>query len=182
MAKILIAVIGCEKYTDRAQACRDTWADTSLCDVMFFTGPVLGVGDTYEDLPAKTQAACRWALDHGYDWMFKADDDTYIWVERLLSSGFEEHHYSGFGGGKVPPPEEYASGGAGYWLDRSALEVVANALLTNDTCEDRWVGRVLYDAGMSLFINRRYAHGRFNEMNLITLHPCTPDVMRKLHA
>ena len=36
----------------------------------------LGVGDAYEDLPAKVIAAVRWAKDAEYDYVYKVDTDA----------------------------------------------------------------------------------------------------------
>src|SRR3990172_12833817 len=55
----------------------------------------LDVPDDYNGLVLKSQAIRRWALDQGYDFVFKADRDTYIAPVRLLKSGFEKHDYVG---------------------------------------------------------------------------------------
>jgi hypothetical protein len=65
---------------------------------------------------------CRWALDNDYTHLFKCDDDTFIHVDRLLTSGFEQHKYSGYTTGRT-----WAQGGAGHWLDRECMELVASS-------------------------------------------------------
>jgi hypothetical protein len=174
--KVLIAVPSCEADRELVSACKATWAESvnNLCDIVFFTGEVLGVPDNYEDLPIKVQAICKWALLRNYDFMLKVDSDTYVWLDRILASGFEQHDYSGWTGGKAAAKDEYASGGAGYWLSKRAMQIVAEASLTSDTCEDRWVGRVLYDAGIIVHRNVHHAHGRHEEVTpeLLTMHPC----------
>jgi hypothetical protein len=174
--KVLIAVPSCEADRELVSACKATWADSvnNPCDIVFFTGEILGVPDSYEDLPIKVQAICKWALDRNYDFMLKVDSDTFVWVDRILGSGFEQHEYSGYCNPKVAAKDNYASGGAGYWLSKRAMQIVAEASLTSDTCEDRWVGRVLYDAGIIVHRNVNHAHGRHEEVTpeLLTMHPC----------
>ncbi|RKP14431.1 hypothetical protein BJ684DRAFT_19169 [Piptocephalis cylindrospora] len=87
--------------TDRGQAVADTWAATAAdlgVDVYFTshtdTFPDLGVlsipvEDTdYDHIYQKVYAAFSWLGarldDRGYDWVMKADDDTYVDVVRLL--------------------------------------------------------------------------------------------------
>lgn len=47
--------------------------------------------------------------------------------------------------GEYPAP--YASGFS-YWLSRRAMLIIANASLTKDTSEDRWVGNTLAKVGI----------------------------------
>ena len=173
--KLLIAIPTCEEDKALEDACRATWAKKrDDVDIVFFDGETLGVADEYEQLPIKVQAICRWAVEHDYDFMLKVDSDTFVWVDRILASGFEQHDYSGWTGGKAAAKDEYCSGGAGYFLSRRAMEVIAEAQLPADTCEDRVVGRLLYDAGIKLHRNVNHAHGRHEEITpeLLTMHPC----------
>jgi hypothetical protein len=143
--KLLIAVATCEKpkFVEKADAQKATWARLRPdVDIRFFTGPTLGVDDSYPGLPAKVRAIFRWALERDYSHVFKTDDDTWLNVDALLA-GVPTSHYHGCvrdGNGGYPAP--YPSG-FGYWLDRVAMEVIANAELTQDTMEDRWVGNTL---------------------------------------
>jgi len=180
--KILIAIPTCKADGELEDACRKTWAsqshvrtDNITADIVFFDGETLGVGDSYEELPIKVQAICKWALEKVYDFLFKCDSDTYVWLDRLLASGFERHNYSGYTNPNFPDSENYCSGGAGYWLSAKAMEVIAGATLPADTCEDRVVGRLLYDAGIKLHRNPLHAHGRHEEAKerkVLTMHPC----------
>lgn len=128
-------------------------------DVQIFDGERLKVADDYVHLPSKTKALCKWALDHGYTNMLKVDDDAYIWVDLFKDVLFD---YAGI---KVPPndgghshygipdypkghfPYAYASGGS-YWLSAKSMRIIADAPLTDDWAEDRWVGNTL--AGHSI--------------------------------
>jgi len=205
--KVLVAVLSCAKHLNRNTACLETWASNaylapapergifaalplpfgkngSHVSLGLFTGKDLETGDEYVDLPAKIKSLCDFAIDDDFDWLFKCDSDTFVWLDRLLASGFEQFDYIGWAGGVVEPAQEYASGGAGYWLSRKAFEIVAKAPLTSDTCEDRWVGRVLFDAGIIVHRDVRYAHGRHDEIatnkELLTMHPCSPAMMYKI--
>lgn len=53
------------------------------------------VPDDYHNCSWKTREGCRWALENGYDYIFKCDIDTYLFTDRLLKSGFEKRDYVG---------------------------------------------------------------------------------------
>lgn len=132
--EVLIAVKSCEKHWDRCSAIRDTWWTEQ---VMFFTGNMLNVHDSYEALPAKTQAICRWAVARGHLWAYLCDTDTYVHVPRLKAlplTDYMGYHLEG---------KDYASGGAGYILSRKAMEIIAKADIKDFTAEDEMVGKVL---------------------------------------
>jgi len=103
--------------------------------------------DGYAYLGAKRRESCRYALAHGYDYLFCCSIDVYARVERLLSSGFEKSDYSGKACGWPGDvgdfyiPEDYCFGGA-YWLSRKAMKIIADAPITY-WCEDWWVGLAL---------------------------------------
>jgi len=109
----------------------------------------LDVEDSYERLPEKVQAIFRYAVDAGFDYVFKTDDDTFINPNVLLDDcEVFPHHYVG----NVRPatggyPAPYASGYA-YWLSRAAMQVIVESPITLDPNEDRWVGNSLLKAGI----------------------------------
>ena len=196
--KILIAVPTCEETAARRKACEETWASTKLAEVRFFTSEDLGVPITAESSRLKTDELgfvnrpgqalsvrqtylCRWALERNYDFVFKCDDDTYVWVDRLLHSGFANHDYSGYAQDWHNPP--FASGGAGYWLSRKAMLVIANATRWMDP-EDVWVATTLHSARIFLHGDVRY---RWNlppiiTNDLISVHYVKdPALMHKIH-
>lgn len=121
--------------------------------------------DEYADVPAKNQAARKWALDHQYDYMFHACVDTWIHVPRLLSSEYGNNPCTGFLYGGNP------SGGLGYWLSAKA----AHALLLAPPApvpEDVWVGHSLRDAGLALTHDPRYSSPKNDPIppDMITMH------------
>ncbi len=113
----------------------------------------LDVPDDYNGLPFKTRESLRWALDHNFDFVFRAFVDTCINPHRLRTSGFARHHYFGcFPGGYEPGPDAqghyaYASGGPGYFTDRKAMEAII-AAEPDHWAEDLWIGDVLGRAGI----------------------------------
>ena len=167
--KILIAAPTCQEQADRHQACLRTWASTALCDVRFYTSEEMGVPPEAcmcgtdelglfvrlgQNLSYRLREMCKWALAQGYDYMFKCDLDTYVWVDRLLASGFEQWDYYGFSQDWHVPT--FASGGAGYWMSRRAMGVLASQAVADMALDDVWVGIMMHDAGIVLRHDARY--------------------------
>lgn len=101
----------------------------------------LPVRDDWEALPEKCQQMFMWALDHDYDYVFKTDTDTFIHPDRLMSSGFENHDYTGLVGSMVLRGKmgDCCGGGAGYWLSRKAMICyISNYDATNTFKEGGW--------------------------------------------
>lgn len=168
--KPLIAIIACHRFPLRRIAQHKTWIqDIKGMDYKFFLGRptngqtptddevFLDVDDSYEALPRKVQAAAKWALDNGYQHMFKVDDDVYVFPDRLLKSGYDKHDFIGsYRGPSGEYPSGYPSGGPGYWLSARAMKVVADSKPNGDWAEDRFVGNVLHAAGISCHNDHRY--------------------------
>ena len=141
---------------NRIQALRDTWLKDvekfkSHVDYKFFYGEphdrepledeifLKGVPDDYEHLPHKTIAICRYAKEHGYDMLFKCDDDTAVYVDRIIHEALSGHwDYAGYLNGKV------ATGGTGYWLSKRAINIIADKATPNHWAEDVTVSKVLF--------------------------------------
>lgn len=144
--KLFLAIVSCWKHREMNQAARDTWLQTCSVDYRFVLGQgdgtpeddelVLPVSDTYADLTQKAIATIQYALDSGYDYMLHVGRDTYVKVPRVLEAGLEKFDYAGNCGcqgemGYCPlecfdaeRPFHYASGGAGSWLSRKAMELI----------------------------------------------------------
>lgn len=111
--------------------------------------------DGYMYLGHKTLHSHKWALDNGYDFVFQCFPDTFVDIDKLMTSGFENYDYVGIGLGGHE--KSFASGGSGYWTSRKAII----ALLTepvDDWAEDRWVGRALKRHGINIRQDDRYGN------------------------
>ena len=174
----LIAIESChrDRNSGAQQSQRDTWIKDIgpiNLDYRFFLGrPVesgatdevfLAVDDTYEFLSLKTQAICQWALDEGYDFLYKTDTDTLVVPKNLIMSGFERQDYIGGKNSDFTPPGyrtragtypgrriDFASGGSGYWLSRKAMKAVVDSQDTEfaKQAEDVFVAIALLAAGI----------------------------------
>lgn len=134
----------------------------------------------------------RWALDHGFTHLFRVDTDAYVYVDRLLRSGFEAHDYTGYciDYPKWNEPKRYACG-AGFTLSERAMRVVANNV-PDHPADDLWVGRILYQNGIKCFRDTRYLtgfDGHYVDLAAlpqhhpyIVLHALAPAGIRELHA
>ena len=178
--KVLIAILSCHYLREHEQAIRNTWAldIPAGVDYKFFIGNptvipevdevFLDVGDTLQDLTHKTVSLCRWTLEHGYDYLFKADLDTFVRPVLLMTSGFEKHDYSGgqFGG------RDFASGGAGYWLSRKAMGIVVEEVTAEEPWEDYYVANALLKHGVVVHDNpqHKFLPGAHLDENTITFH------------
>jgi hypothetical protein len=178
---LAIAVKSCHRDMDAGchDAIRNSWGrdlKTRGVDTYFFMGKdpaqddtrrlrryvtgevVLDCKDDYESLPVKTHRICQWLQGKMYQHLFFCDNDTLIFPDKLLSSGFEKYDYSSsvwWGGepgcppfkftdsyGEYPECRAWASGGWGYFLNRKAADIVANTY-SRYWAEDMYVGDVL---------------------------------------
>jgi hypothetical protein len=130
--------------------------------------------DGYFYMSHKTWHSHRWALDHGYDFIFQCFPDTFIDVHKLMRSGYQDHPFIG-----LMVHKHFCAGGCGYWLNRPATEVILAAPIT-DWAEDRWVGDTLAAKGIHIHSDGRYGASGFHPAannDLITEHLCsTPAV------
>jgi hypothetical protein len=214
--KVLIAIPACHSYRygvhtaafhsdsqpNRIDAQRSTWlkdvkAQSHFMDYRFFYGSpspqgfvpkpdevLLDCGDTYEALPQKVRAIYKYALDHGYTHVYKADDDTYCRVDRLILSDFRLHDQCGF---KYDGDSKYVTGGAGYTLNRRAMQAVVGET-PNHWAEDLWVGSVMRSRGFDRFPDKRFVPGfdaHYIDIaklpdDFISCHACKPEQMEIL--
>jgi hypothetical protein len=142
---------------DRIAAMRDTWlkdvaAFPNVTYKLFYGSPsptgfilkpdevLLGVPDDYGSLPAKTIAICKYAEEHRFDLLYKCDDDTGVYVDRIIREAMTGiWDYAGYLNGRV------ATGGTGYWLTKRAISIIANqASANNHWAEDVTVSKCLF--------------------------------------
>lgn len=197
---------------DQTQAVRETWgadfAKYPSVDVKFFYGKPEGgyprkpladevfleCGDGYDSLIQKTVGVCKYAVDHGYKFVFKADTDTFVYAERLLLEIMENHFdYAGYRHANV------CSGGPGYLLSDHACRLIytQGGSPRHPYAEDVHVARVLEANGIQPLMlpdhhSGMSAHFYFGDPDsfvpanihegCITAHAVFPSQMRKWHA
>lgn len=134
----------------------------------------------------KTEALARYALENGYDFVFKCDDDTFIRVDHLLAGGFERFDYSGFTEQHWERDiawYRWCQGGAGYWLSRKAMALVAEYGLHLVPIEDYAVGQLLHRHEIMPYHDARYTPTPDpRRPDWITAHQVEPDRMYALAA
>jgi hypothetical protein len=140
----------------RIAALRETWLQDiapfkSHVDYKLFYGAphnrpaledevYLDVPDDYEHLPHKTIAICKYAQEHNYDMLFKCDDDTGVYVDRIIHEALSgQWDYAGYLNGRV------ATGGTGYWLTKRAINIIADHASANHWAEDVTISKVLFN-------------------------------------
>ena len=169
MNKILVGLLSCQSMQDRRQLCRDTWMpglQNLGIEVFFLIGGYedllagddtlwLPVPDSYNELPQKTTAFCRWALDNtDATHLFKADDDTLLHPQRFkaFADSIADQEYIG---AEWRPRTGYASGGAGYTLSRRAAELVASKHKLHGA-EDIMTGEVMLKNKIAFHRDHRF--------------------------
>lgn len=196
---------------DQTQAVRDTWGkDVAAFEnvtLKFFYGrprdgfpraPLgdeifLESGDGYGSLAKKTVGVCQYAVDNGYRFIFKADTDTFVNVEKLLVEILQNSFdYAGWLHGNV------CSGGPGYLLSHHAAKIVATqGNNPKHWAEDCHVAETLKNAnirGLHLSGHKPgfSAHFFFGDGkafdvsritdDVITAHAVFPEQMKKWHS
>jgi len=175
--KILIGVLSYHGADEEEKAIRETWGKDvpDGVDLRFFVGGedakhsdqiVLKCGDKLIDLSSKVVAMCSWALEQGYTHLFKCDSDTLVRPVELVTDGFPQHDYVG------GENNGFASGGSGYWLTRKAMEIVANAPITETHAEDVNTAKALAAKGIGGHFDSRYlwAPGAVADDNTVAMH------------
>jgi hypothetical protein len=143
---------------------------------------VLHSPDDLVHLSYKARLAWYWALTHGYDYVFNCAQDTYIDIEKLMRSGFEDHDFIGMTYDENRCPQ----GGAGYWLSKRCLEVLSQAHV-NFWADDGWAGWTLPKSGIKLHHDPRYAQypeipTRQNDIITSHMGQHPYKIMRDIHA
>lgn len=212
-SRLLIAIPTAETYSGNATspnrdeaarraACRETWLRDSPADYRLFYGAgkcdpaldevVIDVPEGYGHLSTKFVRICQWALERDYDFLLRVDTDAYVYVDRLLRSGFGAYDYSGY---TIDYPRHLAHArycsGAGWTLSRRGMELVVTANVTNEA-DDFWTGKVMYNAGIPCHRDTRFCCGfepHFVPLaflperhSAIVLHALTPEGIREVHS
>lgn len=135
--KILFTILTCSQTQLNADACINTWIqDVNTPHDWFFYGDKNQSknhhkywdcsphdGDTYKNLAKKTLRMLETSLQYDWDFIYKCDDDTYVVPSRLekLLANRDPAKHCFIGCLKSNVGFEYAQGGAGYIISRSAL-------------------------------------------------------------
>jgi hypothetical protein len=141
---------------------------------------VLPVPDDYVHLPVKVRGIFRWAYGQGYDFVFKCETDTYVNLERLLTSGFEQHDFIG------GPNGRNIAGGSGWWVSRRTMSQVVEHRI-DGYADDCWFPTLAQARGITLTHDSRYSDEPVTtDNNLISTHVgftpgYTPERMREFH-
>ncbi len=114
---------------------------------------LLLASDRYEHNTYKFKSMCQWALREGYEFVFQCLTDTYVAVDRLVNSQFQDFDYSGTSNGE----RTALGGGPGFWMSKKALAAIANAKVDCWTY-DAWSGKVILENGMSIHHDERYTN------------------------
>lgn len=129
---------------------------------------LLEAPDDYDNLSVKTKLMCGYAHALYYDYMFKCDTDTLVNVRNLMYFEFAlmrrvylggeneddtpanlQPAYNLNDGISYPPRTQFCSGGAGYWLDKQCLQLVAEYASIPTAAEDVYVAKILRDANIT---------------------------------
>jgi hypothetical protein len=182
---------------ERRQAVRDTWWNRLNGDHRFFFGHTndvllndeisLPVSDSFRFHCDKNKAMLSWALQQGYEWVFRCDDDTFIKADQLEIP--EKGDQVGWGP-ELGNWHNYITGGAGFWLSRAAVELIVNSPTTKTHEDDLWIGRdILEKSSLDRVHDPRYYPSPTHTIEIdklpndwITCHSCTPEIMRALFA
>lgn len=159
MIKLLIAVLSCQRDRELShhEAVRQRWGNalSDIADVGFFVGgPYIGelskdeiwldVPDDYQSLTLKTKGICSWMLEQNYDFIFKCDCDTSIFLKRFNACDYRSFDYVGRFYGGPPGTAGTAASGPGYFLSRKACELVLTHDYPVSASEDQMVGDILH--------------------------------------
>jgi hypothetical protein len=188
----------------RIQAPLDTWYRdwearySDKFDVRLFVGSgeqevrfpnlvELNAPDSYYELPAKVKAMFKWALDAGYDYCLKIDDDALLQPANFLKF-LQPVDYCGY---QLESDTLKWASGAAYVVSRKAMQLISDTPWdpTWNSAEDQATGRILASNGIPLVHDHRYlcCHCpdciiKYGLENLITIHTRSPQQMYDLHA
>ena len=164
-----------QQYFDRFEACKETWLKDCPVEYRGFSDADLGLTEINQHDNAtdpirtnRTKLMVKWAYDRGFDYIYRVDTDAYVWVNRLLASGFEHHDYMGWClNTPETPGQEWcintAHGGIGFTLSRRAMKVIVDAPIERygdgKYWGDLWAGHQLWKSGIRCHRDTRFLDG-----------------------
>ena len=197
--RIAYVILTCEKHTETLMKWQQA---TCLSKVpredIYYLGHTMdpdkrvfnwGAGDLLHQVPEKLVGLFKNAQFHDYDWIVIADDDTYIFTDRVhrllskykleqrLTIGCTHEHEDLF---------EYNSSGAGVILSKMLYNAVSNVVKTvknpiihwcADICLGSWIHEVHKKNYVKLGSNRHFHNDYYDPLKdslatAITFHHC----------
>jgi hypothetical protein len=173
------------EYFERIRTCEETWLKgvevVAPTDLMMEL-----VSEDHLIRQKRMKWFCAYALEHGYDYLFRVDSDAYVRIPELLKCGFEQHDYMGW----HKPRDIHAFASVGYFLSRKAMQLVVDAdhwaHSSGNYWGDCWVGEVLKKSGIECHVDDRFVDGQGKDFEAapegewISIHPVSNEVMRKI--
>jgi hypothetical protein len=172
----------------RKRAVESTWLrDAGVhpnVSVEFFDGARCGCPDDHLHVVYKGMFAYKYALEKkNVDWVLKADDDTFVFLDRLVRTVMELPegvHYAGLG------QCDFGWGGVGYLVDRHALSLLAvepTPDVSQEWREDFWTGQMLSKHGIRLHELSAQLERNYDRPNHppFSVHPVSPELMHTLY-
>lgn len=215
----MLAVFSCHKYeytdpaglltdwfqrqtVDRISALRDTWLKDVTCDYKIFKGRgndtlrnsdtvFLNAPDDYHHSAEKIRALIRYALDNGYEQVFKVDDDVWVYYDRLMANVPTADYAGSDRGEPLDGLKADFCPGFSYWLSKRAMQLLDKSP-AGTWAEDRWIGEALKKQQIHCAFDNRYhlvkptrtnpyiSDGELEQPNnFLTIHALSPDQMRR---
>lgn len=187
--RTLIAITTCAENQERQRAICETWLRLLPDgeDARFISGRDSGLGivsldcpDSYRELPQKTLATVRYAVEHDYELLIKVDDDTFLMPRPEYLAEFGKHDYFGSVGRR-----SYCQGGC-YSLGRRAMNaVLKHPEMFSIGMEDAAVGRALHAEGIApthterIKVSHACGFPRPNN-DIISAHYCSPATLHNI--
>lgn len=148
---LCVLLTSAENSHSKAIHVRQTWG--KHCDKLIFAssktdnnlGAIdVGIVDDHDHLWGKIKQILHYVHENfvnDYDWVFKGDDDTFVWMENmrymLAAYSPEDPIYFGHKFNTSAHKFGYFSGGSGYAMSRKALKLFAEkVLMTNESVCD----------------------------------------------
>lgn len=203
--KLIIGLLSCTQHQARDDLVRATWIPKATAlgiDVVFLRGGappgkfqrdgdilLLPTPTNYDTLPQRTRAFCQWLLTTDVTTAFKADNDSYVVAERLLS--YEHLDMPYFGNEPGGRFRGWCSGGGGYGLSRDAIQIIAEKMTARIGAEDKHVKSTLSANGIKPFFAepRRFIAWGVDapdrrptpDNQIISTHQISVDLWWKIH-
>ena len=220
--KVLLSIFSCHSYVytaegmrdwftrttvDRVQGIRDSWLKDVTCDYKIFYGKpkrsdrtaipdevFLNAPDDYHHSAEKIRALIKYALDNGYDYIVKIDDDVYVYYDRLMANVPTADYVGSDRGESLVGLKADFCPGFTYWLSRRAMKLLDKSP-AGTWAEDRWIGEALKKQQIRCAYDNRYhlvrptrtnpyiSDGELEQTNnFLTIHALSPDQMRRHYA